>query len=195
MAWGPHSPPCLLQSTFRVRSRVASSLHDIWNMKPSHLGICSRETANGCFAAGTLVRTPRGMFAIEQLAVGDDVLTGGRRIARITKVTHATTTELVRVLFSDRSTITCTPWHRFFDLRGDLYRAEQLGVRSAIRCHDDSIVHVDRVETIASGGDRHPVFNLSLQCEVAFFANGKLVEAPHASRVLRGHVLLAASRM
>ncbi|MEJ7600278.1 MAG: Hint domain-containing protein [Kofleriaceae bacterium] len=161
--------------------------------------ICARDTGAGCFASGTLVRTPRGMFAIEGLAVGDHVLTHGKRLATITKVSHATSNELVRVVFSDQTSLTCTPWHRFYDLRGDLYRAEQLGVRSAVRCHDHSIVHVLRIERLAlpeSGrGERHPVFNLSLEREVAFFANGKLVEAPHEARVLGGHSLLAASGM
>jgi hypothetical protein len=148
--------------------------------------ICTRD-GTGCFARGTLVRTPRGMFAIEQLIVGDDVLTLGKRVAQIVKVSHATAAELVRVHFSDGSTLACTPWHRFFDLRGDLYRAEQLGVHSAIRCYDNSIVHVDRLERIAGG----PAFNLSLAREVAFFAGNKLVEAPHEARVLTARSLLA----
>jgi hypothetical protein len=156
---------------------------------PRPQDICTRN-GTGCFARGTLVRTPRGLFAIEQLIVGDDVVTLGKRVAQIVKVSHTTTTDLVRVQFSDGSSVSCTPWHRFFDLRGDLYRAEQLGVHSAIRCHDNSIVHVDRVERIALG-ERHPVFNLSLAREVAFFANNKLVEAPHEARVLTARSLLA----
>lgn len=156
----------------------------------SHHSICSRARM-GCFARGTMVRTPNGMFAIERLAVGDDVLTAGKRVAQIVKVSTSVATELVRIQFSDGSTVVCTPWHRFFDLRGDLYRAEQLGVHSAIRCYDNSIVHVDRLERFPRG-ERHPVWNLSLAREVAFYANNKLVEAPHEARVLTGHSLLAS---
>ena len=151
--------------------------------------LCSR-ARTGCFARGTLVRTPNGMLSIERLAVGDDVLTAGKRVAQIVKVSTSVTTELVRIQFSDGSSVACTPWHRFFDLRGDLYRAEQLGVHSAIRCYDNSIVHVDRVERFPRG-EKHPVWNLSLAREVAFYANNKLVEAPHEARVLTGHSLLA----
>lgn len=59
------------------------------------------------------------------------------------------------------------------------------------RTHDGSLVTVTRITRVVSGS-AHDVFNLSLERDIAFFANGKLVEAPRASRVLNGHSLLAS---
>ena len=35
--------------------------------------LCTRGAPDGCFAPGTLVRTPTGLFPIERLVVGDEV--------------------------------------------------------------------------------------------------------------------------
>lgn len=154
----------------------------------SQLPLCTRDS-DGCFAKGTLVRTPRGMFPIESLVTGDEVITCDSRIARVHKAHVAAAPELVRVTFSDESTIVCTPWHRFFELRGALIKAELLTAGTYVRNYDYSIVQVVRVETIAKGAS-NDVYNLSLERDVGFFANGKLVEAPHAARVLNARSLL-----
>ncbi len=159
----------------------------------SQPNLCSR-TSSGCFIKGTLVRTPQGMFPIERLEVGDLVVTQDGRAARIAKTHTAVATELVRTLFSDGSTIVSTPWHRFFDLRGTLIRAEDLTPGTISRSHDSSIVTVKRVTKIADGTEAD-VFNLSLDRDIAFFANGKLVEAPRVSRVLNGHAILQAGSL
>ena len=62
------------------------------------------------------------------------------------------------------------------------------------RCVLPSIVTVTRVSKVTSGTP-HEVFNLSLERDISFFANGKLVEAPRASRILHGHSLLAAGSL
>jgi len=122
------------------------------------------------------------MFPIDRLDLGDHVITGDGRAARIAKSHRATATELVRILFSDGATIVSTPWHRIFDLRGDLIRAEELAPGTIARSHDGSIVTVTRVTRLADGTEAD-VFNLSLDRDISFFANGKLVEAPRASRL------------
>ena len=160
----------------------------------SQFNRCTEASSTGCFAKGTLIRTPNGMFPIERLDVGDEVITGDGRPARIAKTHEATATELVRIQFSDGSTVHSTPWHRFFDLRHNLVRAEHLVPGTIARTHDGTIVTVTRVSKISSGIE-HDVFNLSLDRDISFFANGKLVEAPRASRVLNGHSLLAAGSL
>ena len=150
--------------------------------------ICSRESG-GCFAKGTLVRTPRGMFPIEVLVAGEEVITHDSRIARIHKAHVASSSELVRITFSDRTSVVSTPWHRFFELRGSLIKADQLIVGTYVRNFDYSIAQVLRVDKIAQGV-ANDVFNLSLERDVGFYANGKLVEAPHAARVLDTRSLL-----
>ncbi len=157
----------------------------------SHAILCTRTSTIGCFAKGTLVRTPNGMFPIERLDVGDHVVTGDGRAAKIAKTHEAIANELVRVTYSDGSSLHSTPWHRFFDLRHDLVKAEELVPGTIARTHDGSIVTVTRVARVMSGTP-HDVFNLSLERDISFFANGKLVEAPRASRILNGHSLLAS---
>ena len=160
----------------------------------SQPNLCTEASKIGCFAKGTLVRTPNGMFPIERLEVGDHVVTGDGHAARIAKVHAATATELVRIQFSDGSTIHCTPWHRFFDLGHNLLKAADLVPGTIARTHDGSIVTVTRNAKVSSG-NAHDVFNLSLDRDISFFANNKLVEAPRASRVLNGHSLLAAGSL
>jgi hypothetical protein len=155
---------------------------------PSQHPLCTRDS-DGCFAKGTLVRTPRGMFPIEILVTGDEVITADSRIARVHKAHVASSPELVRVSFTDGSSVVCTPWHRFFELRGALIKADQLTEGTYVRNYDYSIAQVTRVEMIAKGVS-NDVYNLSLERDVGFFANGKLVEAPHAARVLNARSLL-----
>lgn len=152
----------------------------------SQLPLCTRDSG-GCFAKGTLVRTPRGMFPIERIGTGDEVLTHDRRIARVHKAHVASATELVRVKFSDDSFVVSTPWHRFFDLYNTLVKAEHLTAGAYVRNYDASIAQVTRVERVTG---THEVYNLSLERDVGFFANGKLVEAPHATRILDTRSLL-----
>ncbi|MBA3501217.1 MAG: hypothetical protein M4D80_12485 [Myxococcota bacterium] len=135
------------------------------------------------------MRTPRGMFPIEGLQTGEEVITHDSRIARIHKAHVASASELVRVAFSDGSYIVSTPWHRFFELRGSLIKAEALIQGTCVRNYDYSVVQVQRVEKVAQDA-ANDVFNLSLERDVGFFANGKLVEAPHANRILDTRSLL-----
>lgn len=129
------------------------------------------------------------MFPIEKLTPGEEVITHDKRIARVHTAHVASSTELVRVTFSDHTAVVSTPWHRFYELRGALTKAEALVRGTLVRNFDHSTVEVLRVETIALGA-ANDVFNLSLERDVGFFANGKLVEAPHAHRVLDTRSLL-----
>jgi hypothetical protein len=152
----------------------------------SNIATCTRSSREGCFAPGTLVRTPTGLFPIERLTVGDEVISRDG-IARIAKAHHATTRELVRVWSTDRKSVVATPWHRFFDVHGDLVQAENLRSQTvAARDGTMPVIRVDRITYDAPVS----VYNLSLDRSVSFYANGMLVEAPHAARVLGGHSLL-----
>ena len=122
---------------------------------------------DGCFAAGTLVRTIRGTRPIEMLRAGDEVVTL-RGVAKVLVAHRATAFELVRLQFTDGTSVVSTPWHRFFGEGDALVKAEDLR---------RGVVRITRVEP----GNAHRVFNLTLDRAVAFYANGKLVEAGHAS--------------
>jgi hypothetical protein len=174
-----HLRPQILRGTTGARSPFMTSQTS-----------CTRDSG-GCFAKGTLIRTPRGLFPIESLLGGDEVVTCDSRVARIHKAHVASSSELVRVTFSDRTYVVSTPWHRFFDIRGGLVKAEQLPVGMYVRNFDYSIAQVASVQKIAEGV-ANDVYNLSLERDVGFFANGKLVEAPRANRILDTRSLLAS---
>ena len=138
-------------------------------------------------ARGTLVRTPQGMFPIEKLAIGDTVLAQDGRTARIHSPTVAAAHELLRIHFTDNSVVESTRWHRYFELAGDLIAAELMRPGTVARSHDGRIVRVARSERIGGGA----VYNLVLERDVSFYANGKLVEAPRAARVIETASLIA----
>jgi hypothetical protein len=154
------------------------------------LPVCDR-TGTGCFAPGTLVRTPAGLIAIERLAPADLVIALDGDVARVRAASRSLARELVRISFSDGTTIDSTPWHRFVDARGDLRVAEALAAGALLRAHDGVIVRVLRVEHVARGGS-HEVFNLALERGVPFFANGMPVESSRGSRVVHAVSLLAS---
>ena len=66
-----------------------------------------------CFVAGTLVTTERGQVPIEQVKVGDRVLTHRGRWQRVTKAGKTGDSETVRVV-GRGGTIRCTPDHQFW---------------------------------------------------------------------------------
>jgi hypothetical protein len=137
-----------------------------------------RGTGAGCFAAGTAVQTPRGARPIEALVLGDLVLCHDGREVRSTRVIgafSASVGELVRIHFSDGTSVEATPWHRFVDSLGGLRYARALTAGVAVRHDGASIVRVIGVETVTAGS--HTVFNLALDGGWTFFANGKVVEA------------------
>ena len=139
------------------------------------------------FSAGTLVRTPRGLFPIERITAGDDVLSSDGCISLVIAVHQASARDLVLVSCSDGATVLTTPWHRFFDLHGDLCFADRLRTGTRLR-RNGGLVEIKRVDRVTR---EQSVHNLALERGVSFFANGLLVEAPHEPRVLRPRSLIA----
>jgi superfamily II DNA or RNA helicase len=66
-----------------------------------------------CFVAGTLVATPQGRRPIEQLQMGDKVLTSDG-VMGINRLVRNTTKQIVEVKLGNGKTIRCTPEHPFF---------------------------------------------------------------------------------
>lgn len=70
-----------------------------------------------CFPAGTLVDTPKGPRAIEDIVPDDEVLCAVG-VGRVLATSTRSAPQLVRVEFHDGSSITCTPNHPIFTDRG-----------------------------------------------------------------------------
>jgi len=70
-----------------------------------------------CFVAGTLVATPTGSRAIERLMPGDVVLTHGGQ-QRVTATMNSEADATVEMVFSDGTSLRCTPDHPFITARG-----------------------------------------------------------------------------
>jgi hypothetical protein len=73
--------------------------------------------ADECFPAGTLIDTPTGRVPIQFIQEGDSVLhaTG---VGRVRRTMSHMTGSLLRVQFTDGSSVVCTPEHKFFTAEG-----------------------------------------------------------------------------
>lgn len=73
--------------------------------------------ADECFPAGTLIDTPTGRVPIQFIQEGDAVLhaTG---VGRVRRTMSHMTGGLLRVQFTDGSSVVCTPEHKFFTAEG-----------------------------------------------------------------------------
>ncbi|MBI4055801.1 MAG: Hint domain-containing protein [Elusimicrobia bacterium] len=82
----------------------------------------------GCFVAGTKVLTPNGEVAIEQIAIGDKVFSvdpDSLKLVphKVIKLHRHNVDEVLRVAFSNGTSLQMTPPHRFFDPRSKEYKA------------------------------------------------------------------------
>jgi len=105
-----------LEGYHTVVEAVGGAIHE----NPVH-----DEASHGCLRAGTGVATPRGIVPIEQIRVGDAVLTpdgvGRVTAAGISKYTD----RFVKVQLACQRSVECTPEHHFLSPSG-LVRADAL---------------------------------------------------------------------
>ena len=88
-------------------------------------------SSHGCLIAGTMINTSRGLIAIEDVLIGDEVMTP----AGLSKVDNSgiskISTELIEVTLSDGRHITMTPEHKVFTTKG-VCLADTLGYGDSI---------------------------------------------------------------
>jgi hypothetical protein len=123
---------------------------------------------HSCFGAGTLVRTPTGSRPIEDLRVGDQVLSQDLRLGAlefqpVVAVFHNPPNTTVRVRMGDE-TIVATPIHRFWKAGHGWVMARDLRPGDAIRTLGGRVT-VSSVES----GTVAPVFNLEISGGKTFF--------------------------
>lgn len=112
-----------------------------------------------CFPAGTLVHTKDGTKVIEDIQVGDVVLswnekTGNREYKRVTNIWQRTTNELYEVKLPGQEPIVTTWNHPFWSVTQsawvetkDLKEGEILALEDGSEVANESIIHYDTEET------------------------------------------------
>jgi hypothetical protein len=123
---------------------------------------------HSCFAAGTLVRTIGGPRPIEDLAVGDIVLTQDTRTGALSfqpvlAVFHNPPAETLRIDLGGE-TVVATPIHRFWRAGHGWVMARELKPGDAIR----TLAGTARVVALTAEAVQ-PVFNLEVSAGHAFF--------------------------
>jgi DNA gyrase subunit A len=95
-----------------VHRRILYSMSE-QGYRPDRGHVKSARVVGDCFTRGTLVSTPTGLRAIEDVRIGDQVLDHHGVPAPVVEVYENPTSELVRVTWSNGHTMLVTPGQRF----------------------------------------------------------------------------------
>ncbi|NGM11479.1 DNA topoisomerase 4 subunit A [Verrucosispora sp. CWR15] len=102
-----------------VHRRILWSMYEQGH-RPDRAHVKSARIVGDCFVAGTLVPTPEGLRAIEDIEIGDLVLDGDGAATPVTQVYRNPVSELVRITWSNGHTMVVTPGQRFRVVNDDL---------------------------------------------------------------------------
>lgn len=147
-----------------------------------------------CFPAGTAIATPSGTRRIETLRAGDRVTsrsqgTGEPTLRRVRRVASHPPTRLWRVALDDGRQILTTANHR---LRcGDRWvRADQLHAGDRLHCISgrSSAGTLIAIRSVREAHIAAPVFNLLVEVDHAYFADGVLANSYALFHRTRGFV-------
>jgi len=127
-----------------------------------------------CFVAGTLVSTANGEVKIEEISVGDYVLTynfdtGNTEYNKVLQVFKNTTDILTCVCFDDEE-IVSTPSHRYYVAEKGWIKAKDLQPGDKLILYDNSTKAVKSVYTKRSS-IAVPVYNLNVENQHNYFVS------------------------
>jgi hypothetical protein len=130
----------------------------------------SPDRLDACIGKGAMIITKRGDVPIEDNLVGDMVLTrNGFRAVTATRMTSPCAD--VVLVETDAGSVFATPDHRFF-VDGDWKSADNIEVQDTI--YNCNCIHA-HVVGVTAALHRMAVYDLSVDGEHEFFANGMLV--------------------
>jgi hypothetical protein len=140
---------------------------------------------NTCFAAGTLIDTPSGPVAIEDLMVGDLVFSYSleRRelvVRRVGAILRSTAREVRMITAGKRIIAGVTPEHPFYDVARGSYRpVRELVAGDVVATLSSKGLYPNIIEKVSAKEMAVPairVFNLTIDgLEANYFAEGILV--------------------
>lgn len=145
---------------------------------------CDLFGQTSCFVAGTRVKTPRGDVAIEELAVGDEVLsfrtTDGALVVReVTHLLRAVVDDVRELAIGEDITITTTDEHPFWDAERRRWVVARDLAEGTVVVYAGSDGHTAPRVVRSNRAERRPetaVFNLTVRGpEHTYFANGIVV--------------------
>lgn len=113
---------------------VVAGIQSVYN-KADALGAFDLIIVDECFPAGTMIDTPRGKVAIEDLYVGQPVC-HALGVGKIEAISVKTVSKLLEIELSNGESIKCTHNHPFFTENG-WQKAETLAVGTRLFCRED----------------------------------------------------------
>lgn len=134
--------------------------------------------SKSCFVAGTLVATPEGARPIEQVRVGDEVLSLDERTAQLAfkhveKTFVTPDAALVEVRIREQSeAIRATPGHLFFTLDRGWIEAQALSPDEPLVDASGATLHVAHVARLAA---REVVYNVEVEDTHTYFVGSARV--------------------
>ncbi|CRK57476.1 Topoisomerase IV subunit A [Alloactinosynnema sp. L-07] len=156
-----------------VHRRILFSMSE-QGYRPTSAYVKSSRVVGDCFVRGARVSTPEGVRPIEDIEIGDKVLDGDGVPVQVIAVYANPVSELVRVTWSDGTTMLVTPGQRFWCAGGNAAEwvaAADLTGRRTIRAgeSDLAVVSVERAEPA-------PTFDIQVDSdEHAFVVEGFVV--------------------
>ena len=141
-----------------------------------NLPACERDS---CFAAGTLIDTPGGSVAIEELEVGDvvwsyDLVSGARVPARVTTTFQAEDQPMQRLVLGNGNELWVTSEHPFY-VDGEWVEAGELTAGVELFYQEAGELQAIELRELASSSVRGTVYNIEVEGHHNFFAGGVLV--------------------
>jgi len=147
-----------------------------------------KEGDHACLVAGTMVTTLEGLVPIEQVKVGCRVLTrkGYRRV--LASGMTSDSAEVITVYFDNNRTLTGTANHPVYVPGYGFRPIESLRHADRVSC-DNSYARGGRLVVMTQYRDKPvPVYNLTVEDEPEFYANGVLVHNCDALRYMVAHL-------